>query len=339
LASYDHHGTSMEEVTDRPLEELVVGLNHLYHEVEARYYDRRHAEIWVQEEEVLRVLLGTVAARLPSHPVSVLDFACGTGFAISQAINVLGVARIRSVVCIDLSERMLAYCRERIEPQFQGTQYLTDLAQLRKEGRDRTTFDLILTNSALHHLYDWRGLVRSLSGRLRVGGLYLMGHEPSMRFYVNKEIQSAYARFLREWKWRRLLSSAKWKAFVRRKVGLEADVPRETARLAYERGLVRRPLSAQTVQSLVDYHVPIPQESASSARGFDIESLEEEFYKSFGLRLVSARTYAYLGSFIVPTLPRKWREVVVQLTEKYPRDGSSVCALWRKEEATLLEHA
>lgn len=328
------NGVSTEQLSDVPLPVLVRELNLIYHEVEAQVYDRTHPEIWSQEAPILRGMLTTVAACRRAERTAILDFGCGTGFASFQAVSVLGTQKVASLVCCDLSPAMLDQCKARIDRVFPKAMYISDLEKLLKSSDGDLQFDLVITNSTLHHIYDWRALVEGLVGLLKPGGFYLMGHEPSSRFRRNAELEKVCSSLYAEWgKWRKFLSYSKYISYVSRRMGLAegVNVLKETSRRAFRFGLTKRRLPLDVVQGLVDYHVPVS--SSPPEWGFDIETLKARVPGN--LVLSEFKSYAFLGvSLQMPDLPGKWKRLGASLAAKYPLDGAMFCALWRKPQGS-----
>ncbi len=309
------------------LPEMVKALNLLYHEIEAEHYDQSHDEIWEQELPIFRELVGFASRDLKGSRISVLDYGCGTGFGCYQVVQVLGPSKINELICVDPSQSMLARCKQRLSSFVPGTRYIADDEAFSGNEEWVGRFDLVVTNSVLHHICAWQDVLRRLLQLLKPEGYYLMGHEPSSRFYGNPECQRQYAAFLRERTWRRFLDLGNWKRFVRRKLRLEVDLLRETASAAVQAGLTGSRLPGQIVSELVGYHVPHVR-GARSAKGLDFEEIASD--PSWGLTLVDVRTYAYMGGFSAGSLPRKWRRIAEHLGKEYPLDGANFCAFWKK---------
>jgi SAM-dependent methyltransferase len=310
-----------------PLPELVWELNLLYHEIEADHYDGIHDEIWQQELPVFRELVGRAGQGLKGAPVSLLDYGCGTGFACSQAVEVLGPSSVHELVCVDPSRSMLERSRQRLSGLIPSARYISEVEAFRANQEWLGRFDILLTNSVLHHIYEWSTVLRELLRFLKPGGHYLMGHEPSSRYYANPECQRQYNAFLREHRWRRLLVPGNWTRFVRRRLGMEFDLLRDTAAAAARAGLTVTPLPARVVGELVDYHVPHPG-GARATEGLNFEGIASD--PKWGLAIEAVRTYAFIGGLSERTLPRKWRRVAERLSRQYPLDGACFSALWKK---------
>src|SRR4051812_17514562 len=72
----------------RPADELVREINRIYHAIEAATYDTTHPEIFDELPAVWRRMFEHVV--LPAGPLTIVDYGCGTGFAASQILDLLG---------------------------------------------------------------------------------------------------------------------------------------------------------------------------------------------------------------------------------------------------------
>ena len=84
---------------------------------------------------------------------------------------------------------MLAHCRSRIAPHFPAAVFTTDLTRLPPEEEG---YDLLATNSLLHHLPDPVATITALLPRLKADAWWIAGHEPSRRFYANPACVQMY---------------------------------------------------------------------------------------------------------------------------------------------------
>src|SRR5262245_18715284 len=105
------------------LSELVKALNVCYHEIEAAHYDKLHEEIWRRELPLFAKLGEMARDSLAAQALTILDYGCGTGFGCSQIVKIMGVGRIKSLVCVDASPAMLSKCKERLDAIFPGARY------------------------------------------------------------------------------------------------------------------------------------------------------------------------------------------------------------------------
>ncbi|MHC4201305.1 MAG: class I SAM-dependent methyltransferase, partial [Planctomycetota bacterium] len=191
-----------------PIQELVFELNRLYHACEARSYDARHPEISRQLPPLWSEMIGCAGAALGTEAWRVLDFGCGTGFEAEQILSNVENSRIELLTCYDPCPEMVERCRERLGAlSFPGAVVCSELPPTPEGG---AKYNVLATNSLLHHLADPAAAVAELLPSLSPNAIHLAGHEPSNRFYRNAECLAAFESFKRERKWRKFLSPGKY---------------------------------------------------------------------------------------------------------------------------------
>jgi SAM-dependent methyltransferase len=99
----------------------------------------------------------------------VLDLGCGVGY-LARELRARGV---RSVMAVDISERMLEEARRRnADP---GIAYVR--ASLETFTADPESFDLVVSSLALHYIEDYPALVRRVASWLVPGGRFAFSVE------------------------------------------------------------------------------------------------------------------------------------------------------------------
>jgi trans-aconitate methyltransferase len=152
-----------------PLESLVEEVNKIYHSFDAAQYDHEHPEI----HEQLPPIWDEMIAQLPhSGPWNVFNLGCGTGFEASQLLGRLG-DKVGKLVTYDPSPEMTEICRARLE-KFPQVVFSSGLDEVRPHG----PYNLLLTNSLLHHLPNIAETIKSLQPSLTSDAVWLAGHEP-----------------------------------------------------------------------------------------------------------------------------------------------------------------
>ncbi len=311
-----------------PIPELVEQLNRFYHAREARYYDRQHPEIHQQIGPMWSEMITVGLAGKSNHSLRVLDFGCGTGFEAAQLLASPYCTSVSQLVCYDLSPEMLEVCRNRLNRFSCFIEYVSELEQVSvAHGR----FDVLLTNSLLHHLPDPLGTIRSLSHLLSSEAVWLAGHEPSSRFYRNPSCCSVLEAFRRHQRFRKYLSPRKYLRRAMRLLRFNRDPARGAAKSAVEKDLVRRRPSRGAVGSLVDFHVARSSQEADAGRGFDFREIEENLHG--GWDLAWQKSYSFMGPFYEEHLPKKWLAACQELKLAHPNDGSNSCAVWKRRLA------
>ena len=250
-----------------PLELLAEEVNKLYHAAEAPAYDSRHPEILSQLPPIWGEMVGFITENHPQNQWDVLDFGCGTGFASQQLLNLMPVNSIRSLTCYDPSPEMLDQCRAKL-----GTQATAFLSSGHQLSRVTTRFNLLVTNSLLHHLPNPIASIEGLSSLLTEDAVWLAGHEPSRRFFQNANCLSVYNAYVRSRKLGKFLKLGNYIRFLQSKISSPAAY---AARKSYRNRLFERKPSAFAIGRLVDFHVAHSWDEAMSGRGFDIEEMME----------------------------------------------------------------
>lgn len=309
-----------------PLHRMIEEVNKLYHAAEAPLYDGWHPEIFQQTPHLWREMIGSaVAAAGTSRRWNILDFGCGTGFEARQLLNGLGELQIDHLTCYDSSPDMLQVCEAKIRPAFGRARFLDDLSALFRSG---IKFNLLATNALLHHLPDPYETLTKLSGLLTDDAVWILGHEPSRRFYRNPECRRAYEEFVCQRRWRKYLSPRNYLDRAYSVFWLRGGPAASAAREAYRRGLFQDRPSAFAISRLVDSHVAHSVVEADSGRGFDIDEIEASLRGSW--RLLWFQSYSFMGTYPEARLPRRWARCSRHLAELHTKDGANFCAVWTR---------
>jgi len=304
-----------------PLEQMTEEVNRLYHAAEAETYDSRHPEIFAQLPPIWEEMVQLITKDHPDKCWDILDFGCGTGFASQQVLRLLPAGNVRSLTCFDPSPEMLNRCRTKLG--LNRARFLTEFPPLQQRP---VRFNLVITNSLLHHLANPLDTIGKLSGLLTHDALWLAGHEPSRRLYENGQCLSMFNRYMKTRKLSRLLSPAAYFNVLGRFVGLDTSPASLAARQAYRRGFFDRKPSVRAITRLVDFHVAHSSSEARAGRGFDIDELVKSLDGSWELRWF--KSYSYIGYVSESRLSGFYARRYRRLAELFPRDGSNFCSIW-----------
>jgi len=308
-----------------PADQTVVELNRLYHASEAWDYDEKHLEIYEQLPPLWNEMAKQALQQHPSTEWHILNFGCGTGFEAEQLLKHLPQGSVVRLTCYDPSVEMIERCRPRVSSLFPGARYYADPNSFSTENE---CYNLLATNSLLHHLPDQVATIQGLLPLLSSGAVWLAGHEPSSRFYRNPECVRTLDAFLHERRWRKYFSPKVYLRRFRQILGLESDPARQAARESFRQGLFSKSPSVHLVSRLVDLHVAHSAEEAALGRGFDPADLQQDFARIW--KPLWMKSYSFMGPFYESNLPRRWRRVSHELSKRFPQDGANFCSVWRR---------
>lgn len=311
------HGYPSWLIPYRPsidLSALVKEINEIYHTFDAHRYESDHIEI----RELWPDLWLQMLRQLPFRKHwRVLDFGCGNGFASEQVLRFLG-GRVSVVMAYDPCSEMLLRAKRKF-----ASDSRVIITPIESEIWQRAPYDLLVTNSVLHHLPEGACAINSLEQYLSDDAWWLAGNEPSSRFYANPECLRLFQEhelYQQKTKW---LRPARYLSRINGI--LRTDTLSKTAEVAIRRGLFAVRPDRATVARLVDFHI---QHSASDPRGFDPIYLQD----ALALRWKAAwcKTYSYLGSFSELRASRAWLAKARLLRDRFPDDGANFCAVWER---------
>lgn len=298
-----------------PLELLVERVNEIFHSFAARRYDREHPEIHQQLPPIWTEMM----AQLPSsNSWNVLDVGCGTGFESHLLLSAIG-NQVAKLTAYDPSAEMIALCRNRLRP-FSQVSFCSRI----EEAHGRGPFNLLLTNSLLHHLPDIEQTMGSLLPHLSEDAVWLAGHEPSAGFFRNEECVELLERYRRFRKYARWLVAGNYTAMLRRLI--RRSPLSATADVALERGLFLKRPSPVVIDKLVDFHVLHSGDDVSNGRGLDLSKMQTWFKGDWNLHW--SKSYSFLGPYPYARTPGRWVERAHVLEQKFPSDGANLCMVW-----------
>lgn len=309
-----------------PMDDLVTELNRLYHSFEAENYDQRHPEVHQQLPPLWSQMIQCLPERHEKSKWHVLDFGCGTGFEATQIANGLGADSIASLTCYDPSGEMLARCEKKLAVALANVRFFSDIADVIKPG---SCYDLLLTNSLLHHLPSPGKELHRLEPALAVNAWWLMGHEPSSRYYRNRNCTTLLARYKAERKLGQLTRIEEIGRKLKSMLGHSATPAQATANAAYEAGLFAKRPSAFAVGRLVDFHVPHSNKEAEAGGGFDFQAMDAVVSCRWERQWV--KTYSFMGPFAEASLSPKWLGRCRKMATENPWDGANFCSVWRRK--------
>ena len=193
-------------------------------------------------------------------------------------------------------------------------------------------YECVVSHSFLHFVYDPFPLCESIHRLVAPGGVYIMANEPNARFWSNRaclqELQRVDLEESRRRRWRRYADPARYWSRLLRTIRPESrpGAVAKINRMLREWLGLRGDLTVKEIVRIVDPHQPDrnPGEFPYGTNGLDWNTL------SAGFRLESVRTSGYLMRDNPANVPARWREIEERMAARFPLDGCSFSALWRK---------
>ena len=306
-----------------PPAEFCAIVSSFFHAVEARYYDNIHREIFASATEARWHEALDAAGRHLGSGLRVLDIGCGTGFEAGVVLDRLGRARVESIVCADPSQEMLAVCERKLAA-FGGEKAFL-CAGVSGVPRGARGFDLIVTNSVVHHVFDLPDFFARIDELAAPGALYVAGHEPAALYYTNNAMLRWNRLFNRSRRIRLNLSGRRLARRLAAAAGLRPRPPGITE-IVNEQLLRNRhaskPLPSNAIRKLVDIHVPLSSgEYPWGEPGFSPESVVRDYLP--GWTVAFSRTYHHIKA-PSSSLSARWRAVARWLEQRHPACGSDI---------------
>ncbi len=156
------------------LAEKVLNENILVHALENREYLHRHPEQTnFFQRSHLTETINRVVDLLPDNSSKVLDLGCGTGYLFLEFLK-----KEFEVTGIDLSPEMISALEEKIPTNLKSKANLINSNALDYLEEKRNVFSLVTMSAFLHHLFDYKPVLRSACSALQKGGALLIFFEP-----------------------------------------------------------------------------------------------------------------------------------------------------------------
>ncbi len=309
------------------LDNLVFEVNKLYHSLEAATYDTEHNEIIQGLPEIWKDMCTVVNTVFdPSKRLRILDYGSGTGFEAESVVLNFGKQRIEQLVCYDPSVEMLQKAMSRLKGRISNVEYHSDTHFLQGVVEK---FDLVITNSVLHHMPDPMSVIRNLLTKMTQDACWMAGHEPSVRYWNNPACAQFYADYLKQRKLRRFFDPASIASFFRRKLLPGSDILSQVAVLAHDKGLFETVPSPRIIRGLVDFHVSTNRNDENDSVGFDFREIQKDL--QFEMNLIWHTTYNFIGE--IPEIRIRSRQTIARaksLKERFPDDGANFSCVWQR---------
>jgi ubiquinone/menaquinone biosynthesis C-methylase UbiE len=276
---------------------FVKQVNAIFHQLEAEMYDVRHPEITQDEVMLWKENILPVIERLDIN--TALDIGSGTGFV--AGILLENMSYLSTMICYDISERMLTKARHCLRAQFPISLAFA-LGDAEKLPFADGSIDLVCINSVLHHLPLYANFLRDVDRILPQGGAFVLAHEPNRLFF--QRVAGGIAlydlyRLLRKF------------YPVDERERHHHELFSKTSKYLMSQGITRRDLAPHEIAAIVDYHSPTAGR-VDLQRGFVPREILETFFPTY--RVVAFRTYRHIGKVRLKNrLTKSWDWLLANL--------------------------
>jgi hypothetical protein len=198
----------------------------------------------------------------------------------------------------------------------------------------RPPYDIVVTHSLLHFVYEFRPFCRLIRQLVAPGGAYVMANEPNARFWSNAEcvrrMREAAASQSRSNRLRKFVDPARYWGRIRRFGRRKPCSSERINGILRERFHLTASLTPKEIVRLIDPYLPdgYPGVSPIGGDGISWAALAEGPLSGMELQNVVTSGYVLRGNPDV--VPERWRAIDERLASQYPQDGCSFTAVWRK---------
>lgn len=296
-------------------------INVIFHDIESRYYDVLHAEMWNSLQVVFSELLNPLKQKIGDKKIKVLDIGCGTGLSSQLLINTKLGQNISDITFLDTSKMMLEQCKKRFCNIKVKTNFIEgDISNI------KTKYDLVITNSVLHHIPDLKLFLAKVKSTVETGGYFFHAHDPngaSVQTEIYKKRIMEYQSAIKKQK-TNILSKVYFKLKRLINNNTTPNYIEEVNLKLINEGIIREKLTPHEIWSVTDIHVEdLPY---STNNGILISKIKEILYD---FKLINSQSYTFFGIMLSELKLKKY--VLLEKKFFYEKDifGRNIAALWK----------
>jgi 2-polyprenyl-3-methyl-5-hydroxy-6-metoxy-1,4-benzoquinol methylase len=273
------------------IEDFHSNINIIFHNIESKYYDTIHKEMWENLQTHFDNLVNAVLreVKIESNHLTLLDIGCGTGLSTEMVLKTTIGKEIKTISLLDTSVNMLEKAKERIKKWDKSITLINSEIESVEQ-----TFDVIVICSVIHHIPDLKSFFCSIEKRLNTGGILITMHDPlatAIESFVYKnrvnqylEVEKKYQSFLPRLIVKKI--NSKLKSFSHRR-----DLIEEVNEQLLKEEIIKTPLSHVEVWSVTDIHVEdLPY---SNQKGISLAILEDNLTS---MKIKKFITYCFFGT-------------------------------------------
>jgi len=306
------------------LKQFHQSVNTTFHDIEAKYYDILHQDMWrdlpEQFDIIVKDLIGFDKS-IFEKKLHLLDVGCGTGLSTDLLMNTPIKDNISSITLLDTSSEMLNRALKRSE------KWGKKVAILEGEITNLSgNFDLILISSVLHHIPDLDSFLEIVVEQLNPFGYLLTIHDPLHETVISDTYKKRFTEY-------QLVQNKKNSNFLHKRINSlrrrffsknEPNYMEEVNHILIKNNIIHTPLNEEEIWSVTDIHVEdLPY---SSKQGISLKKMKK---KLNNFKLINYRTYSFYG-FLKSNLIIEFQKFEQDLITKNDKYGRNFSSLWMK---------
>lgn len=306
-------------------EDFIIRVNEVYHDIEAKDYQRRHPEIFVYEKERWISIIHKIIAEKKDGWVF-LDIGAGTGFVPVTIAKFLDKKDV--FFCTDISQKSLDICKENIKSQ----RHECTFKFIKTNGN---TFDvpdnsvnIVTINSVLHHIPLFGVLFNEVKRILKKDGYLVLCHEPNRAYYTNWFLllnHGIFSLILKpQWHLKKILRILGLKnvlKFLYNRFSRSGKFINDVNKKLLDERIIINPLTSFEISEIVDIQLYGVESEKSHRRGISIESLLRNNLNNFSILYLE--TYNHLGMLSNTNKATRFYSRV--LKHWFPYSGGDFC--------------
>jgi 2-polyprenyl-3-methyl-5-hydroxy-6-metoxy-1,4-benzoquinol methylase len=297
-------------------------VNVVFHDEEAKHYDKLHTEMWRSLPDKYKLLINDLGPDLKNRKgLRLLDIGCGTGLATQILLNAGMNDLVDEVYLLDTSSVMLRQAAKRAKKWGKKTKTIHgDITAV--IGK----FDVIIISSVLHHIPDLGAFLHHVDCLQPQGGILITIHDPSSeamhsKIYLNRcnEYQAHQQQVKRPLTFKTRLINK-----ITRLLSPQKNYIDNVNTILLNKGVIHQPLTAEELWSVTDIHVEGLPYSANDGISKQMLTNALPVYQ-----LISYRTYDFFGTPI-SNLTSLYQKKEQELSLKNDLNGRNFGSVWVK---------
>ncbi|HNP32565.1 MAG TPA: class I SAM-dependent methyltransferase [Flavobacterium sp.] len=315
--------------TKSPLsvQEFQERVNIVFHDFEAEYYDRMHADMWGSLQQQINLLVDDLFEYedIKSSKLHLLDIGCGTGLSSNILLNSRLGQHIDQITLLDTSPNMLKFAEEKAKTWNKKYKIVNSyLSELNEK------VDVIIISSVLHHIPDLEAFLKQVEEVLEHKGILIHLQDPNGDYLNDIEYKNRKAQYEKEISL--LPIKKKWTDYfpkkilkpIKRLINRKDYIDLVNDKLLAEKTIKKR-MTADEIWSITDIHVETKNDTLN--KGISLNFLKKQLQD---FELIKMRSYGFYG-YLKSDLIESYAEKEEGFISKNCLNGRNISCVWIKK--------